>query len=244
MILLYFLPLIIQLTQASKISSYVYLNDRIIKEELPMGSFVVNLADELALNDQYKSLIANGNNNQQYTLLEDSKTQSNSNSYFNIDSMTGQITTNTKRLDREYMCANRQCAEACDPTSMANCRLNLKILLLPSYNIINLNIFVEDINDNKPVFKTPNQTHQINENVPVGYRIPVDLAFDPDVGLNAIQHYELLTDTDTFSLEQNLNESSLYLVVRTPLDREAASEYELTIRANDHPEKKRNDRLG
>jgi hypothetical protein len=230
------------LNSANTISSYIYLNDKHIKEELAAGSFVLNLAKELETNQQYLSLkpkLTLPSIQQQYTLLEDSNKPGNANQvYFNLDSATGQITTKSTRLDREFMCANRQCANSCELGSLQftgnSCRLNLKILLMPSYNIVNLNIVVEDVNDNRPEFRVNNQTQFVNENVPVGYKIPIDLAYDPDVGVNTIQRYEIMNNVDdVFKLEQNLNDSQLFLVVQTQLDREDSAEYSLAIRAND-----------
>lgn len=188
-----------QLVEANTISSYIYLNAKKIREELAPGSFVLNLADELEANEQYRAAIKpkskQQQQQQQFTILEESSKRggggndSGSNgatAYFDLDSSTGEITTKaSKRLDREFMCANRQCAEPCGDTP--TCRLNLKILLLPSYNIVDLNILVEDINDNRPQFRSPNLTQLVNENVPVGYKIPIDLAYDPDVGVNSVQ---------------------------------------------------------
>lgn len=237
------------------INSYLYLPDKTIKEEIAVGSFVANLNKELDSNQLYKKKLSQFTNANQFTLLEDSKLY-NGNKYFQLDASTGILTTK-QYLDRESMCLNRECADACEigfshlhsnqhsnSTLFGSCRINLKILLMPSYNILNLNVLIEDINDNKPFFRSNNLTQYINENVPIGYKIPIDLAYDQDVGKNTIQYYEL-TDSktnsksdfslikNTFKLLQNLNESQLYLVVTSKLDRELISSYNFTITAYD-----------
>jgi len=64
-------------------------------------------------------------------------------------------------------------------------------LVIPSYSIVSLNIIIQDINDNKPLFRVSSMTESVPENVPIGYRIPIDFAYDPDVGVNTIQFYSL-----------------------------------------------------
>lgn len=109
--------------------------------------------------------------------------------------------------------------------------------MLPSSNILNLNLFIEDINDNRPVFRTKSLTKKINENVPIGYKIPIELAYDPDIGINNIQFYEILTNSNairgTFKLAQNLNDGQLHLVVIDKLDREMTANYKFTIAVYD-----------
>ena len=112
-----------------------------------------------------------------------------------------------------------------------------KVLMLPSANILNMNVFITDINDNRPLFRTKSVVTQINENVPVGYKIPVALAYDPDIGRNKIQSYQIVTDrpevTRTFKLAHNLEEAQLHLVVIDGLDRERVAKYQFVIAAFD-----------
>ena len=229
------------------INSYIYLPDKILKEELATDSFVTNLAKELEkkeINIGSESA-STSMSTSTFTLLDDSKLASG-NSLFKLDATSGILTTK-QTLDREHMCSSRQCADACDSSLHGMCRINLKILVMPSYNILNFNIFVEDINDNQPYFSQVNVTQYINENVPIGYKVPINLAYDRDFGSNTIQRYEITreitddmsskTDFDlvlrTFKLAQNLNESQLHLVVASELDREKCASYNFTVTAYD-----------
>jgi len=218
------------------------LNDKQINEEIPIGSFVVDLNQELEI---YNKTIKNPSayetvSNQHFTLLEDSKV-SNGNAYFEMATTEPGKLVTKRLIDREYMCLNRQCSEPCEQQKGANfgsCKINLKVLMLPSYNILNLNVLIQDINDNRPVFRTTSIIQQINENVPIGYKIPIDLAYDPDIGRNKIQTYEITEQNSeqakhTFKLAQNPNESQLHLVVTSGLDREAISAFSFKITAYD-----------
>lgn len=207
----------------ASVNSYIYLNDKIIQEEVPVGSFIIDLNEELT---QYRFL------NEQYTFLDDLNTHAGPKTYFLIDLITGRITSK-RYLDRESMCANRHCSSGCN-SNQTYCKMNLKVLLMPSSNIISLNIQIEDINDNKPLFRKERVNFEIAENVPLGHRIPLELAFDPDSGLNTIQRYELLpTNQSVFQLVYDSKEPQLYLNVIHQLDREIESEYSLTIIAYD-----------
>lgn len=66
------------LSTVQSMQSYVYLNEKSIKEELPVNSFVANLRSDIA------ALKSTGDTkDDQFTLLEDSKV-SNGNVYFKV----------------------------------------------------------------------------------------------------------------------------------------------------------------
>ena len=224
-------------------NSYIYLNDKQINEEITIGSFVLDLNRELEI---YNKTIRNplayeAVSNQQFTLLEDSKVLNGLNSYFEMDTAEPGKLVTKRLIDRESMCLTRQCSEPCEQQKGSNfgsCKINLKVLMLPSYNILNLNVLIQDINDNRPQFRTNSIVQQISENVPIGYKIPIDLAYDPDIGRNKIQTYEITEQNSeqakqTFKLAQSPNESQLHLVVAGSLDREAISSYSFKITAYD-----------
>jgi hypothetical protein len=240
-------------TSSDSLDSYIYLPDKHIQEEIAIGSLIADLSDELSnynnQNENKKSISnenvddEDSNENQHFTFLEDAKS-STENTYFLLDSITGRITSK-RYLDRESMCMNKHCLEACEfinnSTTTGSCKMNLKILTIPSYNIINLNVVIQDINDNKPLFRIEYMNQSIPENVPLGYKIPIDLAYDPDVGINSIQSYTFQqsviagadshSSRNTFELVQE--ESQLVLVVKQKLDREKVSQYNITITACD-----------
>ncbi len=199
-------------------NSYIYLPDKIIQEEISIGSLIVDISEQItAYQLTSKRTRELSNDNQQYTFLDDHKS-STENTYFLLDSVTGRVMSK-RYLDRESMCLNKHCSNTCEvPSNKAyildkykdqpqtgsnnrtigagqqssgDCTMNLKVLVIPSYSIVSLNIIIQDINDNKPLFRVSSMTESVPENVPIGYRIPIDFAYDPDVGVNTIQFYSL-----------------------------------------------------
>ena len=93
------------------LNSYIYLPDKLINEEISIGSQIIDLVDELNLYfEKFTSLSVNNNGdglsksekksvlelksqlrNQQYTFLEDIKQQTSDQTYFLIDLITGRI---------------------------------------------------------------------------------------------------------------------------------------------------------
>ena len=127
------------------------------------------------------------------------------------------------------------CVNLIDPNeNQGNCNMNLKVQVIPSYNIVSINILIQDINDNKPQFRIDTMTESVPENVPIGYTIPVDFAYDPDIGPNSIQYYSVTQSDltrDTFELTRG--ETQLFIVVKEKLDRELTRQYNLSISACD-----------
>ena len=269
-------------------NSYHRLADKSIDEEKPLGSFVADLVYELEsslLSSSSSSINSTHSRQQQQQqpyhftlLLEDSMSKSDASSFFHMDANSGLLTTR-QLLDREELCATGKCADPCtttaanananansDKSHLGACRISLNILLMPAYTVLNLNVFVEDVNDNAPSFVAPSRnattleanqqdviTLHVDENVPVGFKLPLDEvlgARDPDVGRNAIQRYQLKAldtnrssnSTSSFALEfvDDSGDSAppqLQLVVLSALDREERDSYELEVAAFDGDER-------
>ena len=66
-----------------------------------------------------------------------------------------------------------------------------------------------------------------------GARFPLPAAADDDAPPNDVRQYSLDPATPPFRLEQSPPAGELYLVLTGPLDREATSEYALTVTAVD-----------
>lgn len=139
--------------------------------------------------------------------------------YFQIDNRTGLISVN-KSLDRE---------------------------LIPKYNLhitardngqpslaasTELEIIVEDVNDNAPVFQHFNYTSPISEDLAVGTSFMSITATDYDVGANGRVTYHFLPsaiNNDSFYIDA----TSGTIRVNKNLDREHIHEYFLTVLAVD-----------
>ncbi|CAF1289699.1 unnamed protein product, partial [Didymodactylos carnosus] len=132
-------------------------------------------------------------------------------------------------LDRDQMCLKQQC-------SCLSCQISLEIIIkLPSHTIYEtMQIRIIDLNDHTPTFTQNNQTIEIKENVPLGYRVVLPIATDEDEGVNSVQSYDLNGfDSSDFELDYS-SLDALYLVVKRPLDREKISSYNLKLTASDY----------
>jgi hypothetical protein len=98
---------------------------------------------------------------------------------FSINNQTGQLILKSI-IDREEMCLKQQCScQSCEILLQIAVQLQEKIL----YQIIEIKI--KDRNDHSPIFDKQSMIHiiHIKENVPLGYRIVLPSASDPDEGM-------------------------------------------------------------
>ncbi|CAJ0943074.1 unnamed protein product, partial [Mesorhabditis belari] len=137
---------------------------------------------------------------------------------FRLNLDTGQIFTRAS-LDRETTSVHQL----------------LLISTLPS--IVHIEIFIDDVNDNAPLFSSLSQNVTIAESAPIGSRIPLTPAVDPDSGINGkIVGYEI-TDGDSqehFKIVYDPEvDNVLMLEIIKPLDHEKHPLFTLTLSAND-----------
>ncbi|CAH8493217.1 unnamed protein product [Schistosoma mattheei] len=122
--------------------------------------------------------------------------------------------------------------------------MELNYPYLPEF--IDIHIIIIDRNDHIPTFQPHSMINlSIPESVPIGTRIQLPLAYDPDSPEFSIQRYELypITITDftlyieTKDILYNTNIiqeiTGLYLEVKTILDRELCDHYILEVKAYD-----------
>nr|6VFR_A Chain A, Protocadherin-18 [Homo sapiens]6VFR_B Chain B, Protocadherin-18 [Homo sapiens] len=129
-------------------------------------------------------------------------------------------------IDREQLCQKN-----------LNCSIEFDVITLPTEHLQLFHIEVEvlDINDNSPQFSRSLIPIEISESAAVGTRIPLDSAFDPDVGENSLHTYSLSAN-DFFNIEvRTRTDGAKYaeLIVVRELDRELKSSYELQLTASD-----------
>lgn len=207
----------------------------IIEEKSPINTFVADLSIEL----QIKTFAS-------YSLREFLPINQN---LFSINNQTGYLETITTNLNREEMCLKQQC-------SCNSCEIYFQLIIQIgqsiTYKIIQINI--EDRNDHSPIFDNQSMIHiiHIKENIPLGYRIVLPIATDPDegivvvfcyyngfyfcfsLGLNSIQSYSLDgINSDDFDVDYSSIDIP-YLIVRSSLDRQRLSSYSLTLIASDN----------
>ncbi|XP_010211348.1 PREDICTED: protocadherin gamma-A4-like, partial [Tinamus guttatus] len=129
-----------------------------------------------------------------------------------------------ERIDREQLCGQVQM-----------CLINLEILVEFSMKVFKVDVEITDLNDNAPKFQQDKLQFRISETAAVGTRFPLEEAQDMDVGLNALQRYELSGD-EHFALDaQTGADGSKYaeLVLSKALDREEVAFHDLVLTAVD-----------
>ncbi|XP_068554642.1 protocadherin gamma-A5-like [Anas acuta] len=182
-----------------------------VPEELPKGSFVGDVAKDLAL--QPAALRDRG-----ARVVSADRTQ-----YFALHANSGHLVT-AERLDREQLCDGVQ-----------RCVLRCEVIVEGEMKVYEIEVEITDINDNAPTFSEIQIEETLSETTGLGTRLPLSKAHDPDVGVNSLQSYELSGD-EHFSLSVQVGtdgEKSPELVLAKALDREEAAFHELVLRASD-----------
>ena len=103
-----------------------------------------------------------------------------------VEENTGEIFTTANRIDREKLCSGI--------FSENRCFYEVEVAVLPDevFRLVKIRFLIEDINDNAPLFPSTVINISIPENTAINSRYSVPSAIDPDIGVNGIQHYELL----------------------------------------------------
>ncbi|XP_048816736.1 protocadherin gamma-A10-like isoform X8 [Lagopus muta] len=182
-----------------------------VPEELPKGSFVGDVAEDLAL-----ELAALGGRGAR--VVSQGRTQ-----YFAVHASSGHLVT-AERIDREQLCE-----------SEPQCVLRCELIVEGEMKVYAIEVEITDINDNTPTFRESQMELRISEMRSVGSRFILTEANDPDVGVNSLQSYALSGD-EHFSLSVQAGgdgEKRPELVLAKALDREEAAFHELLLRASD-----------
>ncbi|XP_029626414.1 protocadherin alpha-3-like [Salmo trutta] len=177
-------------------------------ENVPIGTTVINVN----AND-----IDEGTNSEIVYSLR-TKGQDHILDRFQIDSKTGTITVKGT-VDFEESPAFEIHAQASDrgqPPMAAHCKVLVEVV---------------DLNDNAPEITVTSLLDTVKENAKMGTAIALVSVLDRDGGKNGIVKCEIANDVP-FKLETNYK-NYYSLVVDGPLDRESASQYNVTITATD-----------
>ncbi|XP_014749299.1 PREDICTED: protocadherin gamma-B3-like [Sturnus vulgaris] len=146
--------------------------------------------------------------------------------YFTVNEENGNLYVN-ERLDREEMCG-----------SSATCSVSFEVLVHNPLNVFHVEVAIEDVNDNSPVFSKAALDLEIGEWALPGARFPLEIARDSDVGRNSLLTYQLSSDP-SFSLsmkEKPGGKKQPELVLERALDREKKSSIDLVLTAVDSGE--------
>ncbi|XP_044060643.1 protocadherin gamma-A11-like isoform X20 [Siniperca chuatsi] len=182
-----------------------------IPEEMPSGSLVGNIAQDLGLDlKRLKSGKA-----RVYT--------GDSVGYIELNKERGVLLIKD-RIDREAIC--RQTTP---------CALHFQIILENPMEFYSITVEITDINDNPPTFEENEVSFKISESAVIGAKFVLDRAIDLDVGKNGLQKYEL-KPTDNFVLKrdsQGDGTEKAEMVLQKPLDREKEELISLVLTAFD-----------
>uniref|UniRef100_A0A671U7W1 Cadherin domain-containing protein n=1 Tax=Sparus aurata TaxID=8175 RepID=A0A671U7W1_SPAAU len=181
-----------------------------IPEEMPKGSLVGNIAQDLGLDVKRlksgKARIYTGEGTE----------------YIELNKERG-VLVMKERLDREL----------CGKTTP--CSFSFEVILENPIQLYRVTVEVIDINDNSPSFPKDEISLKIVENAAAGTRFSLIRADDPDVGVNDIQKYTL-KPSDNFKLEvqsQPDGGTNVEMVLKKQLDREKQDRLSLVLTALD-----------
>nr|AAI09467.1 Pcdh2g6 protein [Danio rerio] len=181
-------------------------------EEMKRGSVIGNIAKDLGLDVNRLS-----------SRKARIDTEGNRKRYCDINLNTGELTV-AERIDREGLCGKK-----------ASCVIKQELVLENPLESRRININVNDINDNSPLFKKDVIKLEIRESAAKGARFVLEEAHDADIGTNSVQNYDLAKN-EYFELAVTAKTTGKFygeLVLERQLDREQQKEVTLILTAVD-----------
>ncbi|XP_051869490.1 protocadherin-10-like [Pristis pectinata] len=182
-----------------------------IPEEMELGAFVGNIAEDLRLNVP------------QLSARKLRLTSDNGGQYMKVNLDSGFLYIH-ERIDREFLCG---------PATM--CTIPFEIILENPLTVHRVEVEILDVNDNRPTFRDSAVALQIAETIAPGIRFPLVSAEDPDIGINTVAAY-IISSNEYFNLKAQRTENgviSAELQLEKPLDREMQSAFQLILTATD-----------
>uniref|UniRef100_UPI00398E38FB protocadherin-10-like n=1 Tax=Pristiophorus japonicus TaxID=55135 RepID=UPI00398E38FB len=192
----------------------IYVSDSVrgnirytIPEELELGAFVGNIATDLGLD--VKQLLL-----RRFRIVSENRKQ-----YLGVNLKNGMLFIKEK-IDREDLCEQS-----------LTCVLMLEAVIDSSPKLYRVEVEILDVNDHSPVFQRKEVTLEISELMPAGTIFPLQSAFDPDAGANAVRSYQL-SQSEHFTLKSQTDSGKTgipKLVLERTLDREQQPTHRLTL---------------
>ncbi|XP_028816773.1 protocadherin gamma-A11-like [Denticeps clupeoides] len=182
-----------------------------VPEEMPRGSVVGNIAQDLGL--EIKRL--KSGKARIYT--------TDSAEHIELNRDRGLLLIKEK-IDREALCGQT-----------TPCAVHFQIILENPMEFYSVTVEVTDINDNPPHFKKNEMKFKISESAVPGVIFVLERAVDPDVGMNGLQSYSLHpTDHFTLKLQKQADgEQIVGMMLQKSLDREKKEQMTLVLTALD-----------
>ncbi|CAM5170834.1 unnamed protein product [Natator depressus] len=181
-----------------------------LPEESKHGTFVGRLAQDLGL--EVSELVS-----RMFRMVSKGRGD-----YFEVNLQSGVLFVKSP-VDREEVCGQSPL-----------CAIDLEVIVDKPLRIFHVEVEIQDINDNAPVFPV-NEELRISESRPPDSRFPLEGASDADTGTNSLLTYKL-SSSEHFALDLQKNEEGrefLALVLKKPLDREETAMHRLLLTATD-----------
>ncbi|XP_074816890.1 protocadherin alpha-3-like isoform X15 [Natator depressus] len=183
-----------------------------LPEESKHGTFVGRLAQDLGL--EVSELVS-----RMFRMVSKGRGD-----YFEVNLQSGVLFVKS-RVDREEVCGQSPL-----------CAIDLEVIVDKPLRIFHVEVEIQDINDNAPVFPVNEQNLSIAESLTLpGSRFPLEGAFDADIGTNSLLTYKL-SPSEHFTLDVTTNDDqikSAELELKKSLDREETPVYRLLLTATD-----------
>ncbi|PIO33840.1 hypothetical protein AB205_0163040 [Aquarana catesbeiana] len=182
-----------------------------IPEETKKGFLVGNVAKDLGLNIR------------QLAVRKFRISSVNAQNFFSVNLDNGNLYV-SDRIDRETIC---------EMTS--SCLLSLEAVAENPLSVFPVEVEIQDVNDNPPVFSKSVINLELSELTQPGTKFVLVNALDPDVGINSLQTYRI-SENQYFTLREKASaDGSKYpeLVLQKMLDREQQSSFEIILTAAD-----------
>ncbi|XP_048033381.1 protocadherin beta-3-like isoform X19 [Megalobrama amblycephala] len=182
-----------------------------VPEEMKKGSLIGNIAHDLGLDVQRlragRARIVSGDSTEYVELKTDKG-----------------ILVVKERIDREQLCAET-----------TPCSFTFEIIIDNPMELHHVTVEILDVNDHSPTFPNDVINLEISESATLGSRFLLGSADDPDVGLNALQHYTMSTNSYFTLKEHSRPDGVKYaeMVLQKPLDREQHPRLSLILTAVD-----------
>ncbi|XP_044882167.1 protocadherin alpha-8-like isoform X5 [Mauremys mutica] len=182
-----------------------------VPEESKHGTFVGRLAQDLGL--EAAELVS-----RMFRMVSSGRRD-----YFEVNLQSGVLFVNS-RLDREELCGQSPL-----------CAIDLEVIVDKPLRLFHVEVEIQDINDNAPVFPVNELNLFVSESRLPGSRFPLEGASDADIGTNSLLTYKL-SSNEFFTLDvqkKNDKSKSSELVLRKGLDREEIPLHNLLLTATD-----------
>jgi len=202
-----------------------------VDEELPVRTFVGNVATDAGFDRKYPS---DTFDQLRYGFL--TLPSAGDLVYFSIDERTGVIRTATV-IDRETACSdNRMLPNSDAGDDRCSIKFDVAVRPIKYFQIVRVRVEIVDANDNTPTFVPDFLALEISESVQPGTEFALPTAEDTDGPYFRVAHYDLrqvlpppeASSSKPFSLSvrgRTGGSLQLRLVVRSVLDRESVDVY-------------------